>query len=65
MVLKVQWSNMPEDMAQKLAAVPAPIEVPLGATVSYLKRAIGRTLGGHLFPTVLRNGATNEVRALP
>ena len=37
------------------------MEVPNSATVGFLKRAIGRALGGHLAPTLLRNHATREV----
>lgn len=41
----------------------APIEVPTSATVSFLKRAIGRTLGGHLEASRLFNANHEAIDA--
>ena len=44
-----------------LCRVPAPVEVPAGCSVGYLKRTICRALGGNLWPVVLREPATGNV----
>eukprot|EP00798_Chlamydomonas_sp_ICE-L_P012424 gene12424-15622_t len=60
MTLNVQWVNMPEELHSKIPFSAAPVEVPMGSTVGYLKRTICRALGGNLWPTVLRAAWTKE-----
>ncbi|GAX72612.1 hypothetical protein CEUSTIGMA_g68.t1 [Chlamydomonas eustigma] len=65
MTLQVQWANMPEELQNKLSMAPAPVEVPTNATVSFLRRAIDRTLGGHLHASILRNGNRDLLQDSP
>ncbi|KAG1672709.1 hypothetical protein FOA52_005186 [Chlamydomonas sp. UWO 241] len=61
LTLNVQWENMPCDMTEKLSNEPAAIEVPSTANVGVLRRAICRTLGGHLTPSTLRLSPGREL----